>query len=116
MNDRLADGASGFLVALMFAAALWALSVLPADARVAVHWNLDGMADGFMGKWAGLLFIPLLGACLWFLSARLPRDWTFPGKPELPAPARRALYVCVLVVEAVAELIIAFSAVRAAGA
>lgn len=116
MNDRLADGASGFLVALMFAAALWALSELPADARIAVHWNLDGTADGFMGKWAGLLSIPLLGACLWFLSARLPRGWTFPRKPDLPAPARRALYVCVLVVEAVAQLVIAFSAVRAAGA
>jgi len=116
MNDRLADGASGFLVALMFAAALWALSELPPDARVAVHWNLDGSADGFMGKWAGLLFIPLLGAVIWFLSVYLPNGWTFPGKPELPAAARRALYVCVLVVEAAAQLIIAFSAVRAAGA
>jgi len=116
MNDRLAGNASGFLVALMFAAALWALSELPADARVAVHWNLDGVADGFMGKWAGLLFIPLVGAVIWFVSVYVPNGWTFPGKTAFPAAARRALYVCVLFVEAVAQLIIAFSAVRAAGA
>jgi hypothetical protein len=116
MNDRLAGMASGFLVALMFAAALWALSVLPADARVVVHWGMDGKANGFMGKWAGLLGIPLLGALTWLLFACLPHGFTFPRQPELPSHARRALYVCVLFVETVAQLIIAISAVRAAGA
>ena len=116
MNDRLAGMASGFLVALMFAAALWALSVLPPDARVVVHWGMDGKANGFMGKWAGLLGIPLLGAFTWLVFSRIWHGVTFPGKPDLPAAARRALYVCVLFVETVAQLIIAFSAVRAAGA
>lgn len=115
MTERLSGIASGFLVALMFAAALWAIDALPPDARVAIHWGSNGVADGWMGKWAGLLFIPVLGACIWFIGAAFPRGWTIPGKPELPPHARRVLFVCVLFVEAVAELAIVFNAVRAAG-
>jgi uncharacterized membrane protein len=41
---------------------------LPADAVLAIHWNINGVADGFAGKEA-LLFIPvttaLVGALVW---------------------------------------------------
>ena len=115
MNERQAGTVSGFLVAFMFAAALWAIDTLPPDARVAIHWGANGVADGWMGKWAGLLFIPVLGACIWFVGAAFPRGLTLPGKVELPAHARRALFVCVLFAEAVAETVIVFNAVRAEG-
>jgi hypothetical protein len=47
---------------------LAAFMQLPADAVLAIHWNLEGVADGFAGKEA-LLFIPvttaLVGALVW---------------------------------------------------
>jgi uncharacterized membrane protein len=47
---------------------LAAFMQLPADAVLAIHWNINGVADGFAGKEA-LLFIPvttaLVGALVW---------------------------------------------------
>ena len=47
---------------------LAAFMQLPADAVLAIHWNINGVADGFAGKEA-LLIIPvttaLVGALLW---------------------------------------------------
>lgn len=47
---------------------LAAFMTLPADARLAVHWNINGVADGFAGREA-LLILPvttaLIGALLW---------------------------------------------------
>ena len=37
---------------------LAAFMTLPADAVLAIHWNINGVADGFAGREA-LLFVPL---------------------------------------------------------
>lgn len=111
MRQRAAHALSGFLIAFMFATALWAIDALPPGARVAVHWNANWQADGWSGKWAGLLFIPCLALVLqWALSA-VPQGVTMPGKLPLPEHARRALFVCVLFIEAAAQAAIAVNAV-----
>ena len=47
---------------------LTAFQTLPADAVLAIHWNIDGVADGFAGREA-LLIVPvttaLVGGLLW---------------------------------------------------
>ena len=66
-----------FFVAGMVAAAFAVGSGLPADIRLPTHWNLEGEADSFAGKWVAL-FLPaavtgavsLLFYCLPFLEPR----------------------------------------------
>lgn len=110
MNSRVAGAVSGFLIAFMFAVALWGLDALPAGTRIAVHWGVDGEPDRWMGKWIGLLSIPLFSLALLWLESLVPKGWTSPGKLALPAHARRALLCCVLLIQAIAQAMIAWAA------
>ena len=69
--------ASSIMILAMLAIAAWLGSVLPADARLPIHWGLNGEADGFAGKWIGLLappaMIALVGLLFYFLPALEPR-------------------------------------------
>ena len=40
---------------------LTAFQTLPADAQLAIHWNIDGVADGFAGREALLLLPAIVG-------------------------------------------------------
>lgn len=111
MSQRATPILAGFLIAFMFAAGLWAIDALPAGARVAIHWNANWQADGWSGKWPGLLFLPCLAIVLQLALSAVPQGVAMPGKPPLPAHAQRALFVCVLFIEAVAQAMIAFNAV-----
>jgi uncharacterized membrane protein len=64
------------LIALMFvvAAAAWPY----APDRIAVHWNIEGQADRYGGKFEGLLLTPLVALGLYALLAVLP--WFDPGR------------------------------------
>lgn len=42
----------------MFAVSAYAWTVVPADAKVATHWNIHGEADGFSSKPVALMLIP----------------------------------------------------------
>jgi uncharacterized membrane protein len=59
------------LIAAMFAAA--ALSWPHVPDRLPIHWNLQGEADGFGGKFAGLLLLPSIAVGLYLLLLLLPR-------------------------------------------
>lgn len=111
MSQRTAHLLRGFLIAFMFAAGLWAIDALPPNARVAIHWNANWQADGWSGKWAGLLCIPCLAVMLQSALSAVPQDVTMPGKLPLPDHARRALFVCVLFIEAAVQAAIAVQAV-----
>ncbi|QQR92618.1 MAG: DUF1648 domain-containing protein [Candidatus Iainarchaeum archaeon] len=54
---------------ILFAGAFWAYPLLPA--RIAVHWNALGEADGFANKEAGVAILPLItffvGIILFFI-------------------------------------------------
>lgn len=47
--------------------------LLPAGARIAVHWGADGVANGFANKTSALLVLPAAAAALSLLFAVLPR-------------------------------------------
>ncbi len=64
--------ASIVLVTLMLALALTIGSRLPGDMQLPIHWNLQGEADGFSGKWAALLMPAGITAALSLLLFLLP--------------------------------------------
>jgi uncharacterized membrane protein len=59
------------LIAAMFAAAALSWPYVPD--RLPIHWNLQGEPDGFGGKFAGLLLLPLTVLGLYLLLLFLPR-------------------------------------------
>lgn len=69
--------ASLLMVIAMLGLAFAIGSGLPADMQLSTHWNLEGEADGFSGKWEALLMpAGMTGAVsllLYFLPALEPR-------------------------------------------
>jgi len=61
------------LIAAAAAVGVWAYRMLPAGATIAVHFNINGVADGFMPKVLGLALTPAIGAAVVLLLAFLPR-------------------------------------------
>ena len=57
-------------IAAMFLAAALCWSFVPD--RIAVHWNLQGAADGFGGKSLGLLLLPMVSLGVYLLTLLLP--------------------------------------------
>jgi uncharacterized membrane protein len=68
------------VIAAMFvvAALLWS----GAPDRIPVHWNLSGDVDGYGGKFAGLLLLPLVALGVYAFLLVLPRF--DPGKANYP--------------------------------
>ena len=62
---------AAFLV-YSFAISGWAWSQLPSGASVAVHWNLQGQANGFAGREA-LFLTPAISVAIAVLLALIPR-------------------------------------------
>ena len=110
VNSRLAAVLNAFLIALMFAIALWTIRELPAGAQVPTHWGPDGRPDAWSGKYVGLLFNPFLSAFLWYALSAVPQGFSLPGKLPLPAHARRAIFSCILLIQLGAESLIAIGA------
>jgi uncharacterized membrane protein len=65
------------ILAAMVLVSAYAWYQLPGDARVPIHWGINGKADGYAGKVVGLLLLPgimaLLLALIWFISSFEPR-------------------------------------------
>ena len=112
MSKRLADGCSGFLVALMFATGLWAIDVLPAGAWVPVHWGADMQPDGWTGKWMGMLAMPLAATFLCCAQTAFMQTAPTPGRLELADGARRKIVVGVLMLQATLQGAIALLVVH----
>jgi uncharacterized membrane protein len=58
------------VIAAMFIAAAWAWGKLPD--RLPTHWNLHGQVDGYGGKFAGLLLMPMVAGGMYLLILVLP--------------------------------------------
>lgn len=63
--------AQWLVIAAMFAVAAAAWSHVPE--RMPIHWNMHGEVDGYGGRFAGLLLVPLLAVGLYFLLLFIPR-------------------------------------------
>ena len=72
MSRRTMTWASLALIAAMLAASLVVAGRVPAGARLPIHWNIAGQADGFAGKWTSLMMAPGLAALIASLFAFLP--------------------------------------------
>ena len=59
------------LLGAMFAAAAVAWPTAPD--RIPVHWDVHGEADGYGGRFEGLLLIPLIGLAIYLLFLILPK-------------------------------------------
>jgi len=65
--------AAAAIVVLSFAVALYAYQDPSIPDRVPAHWNAAGQVDGYLPKFWGLFFVPILGVLLLPLFIVLPR-------------------------------------------
>ncbi len=63
----------GAIVVAMLAVSAWAWPQIPDGASIPVHWDANGVADGYGPKWLGLLGIPAVALGIVALLAVLPR-------------------------------------------
>ncbi|HTT06019.1 MAG TPA: SdpI family protein [Steroidobacteraceae bacterium] len=73
MINRRAAVISAVLILVMCAAGIWALLIIPAGARVAVHFDAAGHADGWSNGVRAFFTLPVLAAVIWGVMALLPR-------------------------------------------
>jgi uncharacterized membrane protein len=110
MVNRQSALVSAALIALMVVAGLWALSVLPVDARVPIHFNYEGEADGWARPWIGLFVSPAIAAAIWVVQALLPRiDPRGQNLARSPA-AYGTIWIAITVVMTILQAIIICSA------
>jgi uncharacterized membrane protein len=60
------------LILAMLGLSFWAWPSIAEDARLPVHWNLDGVADRFGAKGEALLSLPIIAGALTLLFLVLP--------------------------------------------
>jgi uncharacterized membrane protein len=60
-------------VVAMLAISAWAWGQIPDDAQIPIHWGINGQADAYGPKWAGLLLTPALGLVLGSVFLVIPR-------------------------------------------
>ncbi|MBU6260088.1 MAG: SdpI family protein [Burkholderiales bacterium] len=73
MLDRPQNRIQIGLIVAMALAGLWALNELPPDARVPIHFNWQGVADGWTSPARGLFLMPIVAASMLGLQGLLPR-------------------------------------------
>jgi uncharacterized membrane protein len=114
MNIRLPLLISLVLVLAMLAASAAAWPLLPAGARLAVHWDVAGRANGFAAKPFALLFAPALAAVLSGVLAVIPR--IEPRRLNLAASAKfyTASWLAAIAVVAVAHAAVLAAALNLA--
>lgn len=99
------------VVAVMTAASLWALDVVPADTRVAVHFGIDGEPDRFAGPVFAFWVLPVTAAVALVLFALVPRLSAATQIPEASRPAYSVFAIAITLVLAAAHGLIIAKAV-----
>lgn len=99
------------VIAAMVAASVYALNVVPADTRVAIHFSLDGTPDGFAGPGFAFSILPLAAAAALALFALVPRYSPATGIPSASRPAYSIFSVAIILVLAGAHALIIAKAV-----
>jgi len=73
MKPKKAAIINSAIVAVMLFFSIWAWIKLPEGVEIPVHFNLQGQADRYAGKFEGLLVMPLLAIGLTGLMMLIPR-------------------------------------------
>lgn len=89
--------ASAGCIATMLAVSAWAYPRLP-NGPIPVHWGIDGRPDGYAGKAAALVMMPLLAAGISVLMAMLPPLMPQRSRLERSASAYAVTWIGVLLV------------------
>ncbi|MBU6296919.1 MAG: SdpI family protein [Alphaproteobacteria bacterium] len=101
------------VVAAMAALSAWAWPLVPDAARIAVHFDMNGAANGFAGKQKALTVLPILALGLTVLLSIIPR--IEPRRFNLAASAKfyKAAWIGGIVTVAVAHAGIVLGALHA---
>lgn len=70
MSTKLTNSLFGLLVVISIGIGIWAYPQLPNE--VASHWDVSGNVNGYMNRFWGVAFAPLLLAFMWALFTTLP--------------------------------------------
>jgi immunity protein, SdpI family len=73
MNTRPILLVTAVVVAVQLVLAGYALTQLSPDARIAIHWGVDGRPNGYADAWLGLLLLPVTTVVLGPFLAYIPR-------------------------------------------
>lgn len=73
MLEHRSDRIQAALLAAMLLAGAWVVASVPADARVAIHFNASGTPDGWATPIKAVFLMPLVAAGNWALMKLLPR-------------------------------------------
>lgn len=100
----------GLVVVMLLVSAYGAVAI-PNDAPVAIHWGVNGQADGYVAKWPALLLLPATGIVLLGIFLLVPR--VEPRREHLArsAPAYRATTLAPLALLALLQVLLVAYAV-----
>ena len=112
MSIRLPLIVSLLIVAAMAGLSAWAWPPVPETARIAIHWDANGVANGFAGKEQALLMLPAISLGLIVLLGAIPS--IEPRRFNLAASAKfyKAAWVGVIAILALAHTAIVLTALH----
>ncbi|UAK24122.1 SdpI family protein [Sphingomonas nostoxanthinifaciens] len=93
---------AGVVLAMLLAAYLVGIR-LPETMVLPIHWNVDGKADGFAGKWTALCVAPAMTAAVSVLLATLPAIDPLRDGLNRSASLYRAAWIGLLALMAVTQ-------------
>ena len=99
-------------VTAMLALSAWAYPHIP-DAPVAVHWGLDGRANGYAGRGEAVLAMPAVALGISMLMALLPRIMPQAGRLQRSAMPYRVTWLGTLALMAVVHIVLIMKALGA---
>lgn len=97
MNRRPMLITSAVVIGAMTVLGAWAWLQLPADARIPIHWGIDGEANGWADRTVGLFLIPVLSVAMVALFWVIPRIEPRRANLERSARAYGAIWIGVIV-------------------
>ncbi|GAU81905.1 SdpI family protein [Bosea sp. BIWAKO-01] len=80
----------------MLAASAFALMQVSPDARIAIHFGIDGQPNGFAGPWVAFLSLPAIAGFVTALFALLPRMEPRAGNLAHSGKAYTATWIAVV--------------------
>lgn len=96
MNRRPMLITSAVVIGAMTVLGAWAWLQLPADARIPIHWGIDGEANGWADRTVGLFLIPALSVAMVALFWVIPRIEPRRANLERSARAYGAIWIGVI--------------------
>ena len=106
MLERRSDKIQLALIVTMSLAGLWATFRLPPDALVPIHFDSNGVPNGWAGPAIGLFAMPVAAAAMWGLRALLPRLDPRGHNLARAAPAVDTIWIAVVALLAVVQSLI----------